>query len=93
LIKNYGKLSKPKNADRKTLGEVASEEALLTEKARSNKLALDDIVGETIALSYLGAYGIDAFLGIVPPPASTIWRLGTSSGRSCPKTATWWLPR
>ncbi|MEE8429709.1 MAG: 2-oxo acid dehydrogenase subunit E2, partial [Candidatus Desulfatibia sp.] len=30
----------------------------------------------TIALSNLGAYGIDSFLGIVPPPTSTILSVG-----------------
>jgi pyruvate dehydrogenase E2 component (dihydrolipoamide acetyltransferase) len=32
--------------------------------------------GETIALSNLGAYGIDSFVGIVPPPASAILAVG-----------------
>jgi len=32
--------------------------------------------GETIALSNLGAYDIDSFLGIIPPPASTILSVG-----------------
>ena len=65
-----------KNADKKTLAEIAEIEALLTEKARSNKLTLEDIEGETIALSNLGAYDIDSFIGIVPPPASTILAVG-----------------
>ena len=61
---------------KKTLPEIASEEKLLTDKARDNQLTLDDIEGETIALSNLGIYGIDSFLAIVPPPASTILALG-----------------
>ncbi|UCG48237.1 MAG: 2-oxo acid dehydrogenase subunit E2 [Phycisphaerales bacterium] len=65
-----------KNADRKTLAEIALEDKLFTEKARSNKLTLADMEGETIALSNLGAYGIDSFLGIVPPPAGTILACG-----------------
>ncbi|MBA7681256.1 hypothetical protein ES703_89594 [subsurface metagenome] len=35
-----------KNADKKKLAEIASEEKLLTEKARSNKLALEEICNE-----------------------------------------------
>jgi len=65
-----------KNADNKTLAQIASEEKLLTEKARSKKLRLEDIEGQTIALSNLGAYGIDSFIGIVPPPTSTILDVG-----------------
>ena len=65
-----------KNADKKTLTEVALAEKLLTERARSNKLTLEQMEGETIALSNLGAYGIDSFVGIVPPPASVILAVG-----------------
>jgi pyruvate dehydrogenase E2 component (dihydrolipoamide acetyltransferase) len=65
-----------KDAGEKTLPEIAREEASLTNKARDNQLKLEDIEGETIALSNLGAYGIDSFLGIVPPPASTILAVG-----------------
>ncbi len=65
-----------KDAGEKTLPEIAREEASLTNKARDNQLKLEDIEGETIALSNLGAYGIDSFLGIVPPPTSTILAMG-----------------
>lgn len=65
-----------KDADKKSLAEIAAEEKLLTDKARDNKLTLDQIEGETIALSNLGAYGTDSFIGIVPPPTSTIVSVG-----------------
>ena len=65
-----------KNAEQKTLAQIAQLEKLLTEKARSNKLTLDEMQGQTIGLSNLGAYGIDSFLGIVPPSASTILAVG-----------------
>jgi pyruvate dehydrogenase E2 component (dihydrolipoamide acetyltransferase) len=65
-----------KDAHKKTLAEIAELEKLLTEKARSNKLTLDDMADENVALSNLGVYGIDSFLGIVPPPASTILSVG-----------------
>ena len=63
-------------AEGKTLAEIARDEKQLTERARSNKLTLADLEGETIALSNLGAYDIDTFLGIVPPPASAILTAG-----------------
>jgi len=65
-----------RDADKKTLAEIARLEKTLTEKARDNKLTLEEMEGETIALSNLGVYGIESFVGIVPPPASTILAVG-----------------
>jgi pyruvate dehydrogenase E2 component (dihydrolipoamide acetyltransferase) len=65
-----------KDAADKTLAQIGREETLLTDKARDNKLTLEEIEGETIALSNLGAYGVDSFLGIIPLPASTILSIG-----------------
>jgi len=67
-----------KDADKKSLPDIARQEALLTYKARDNLLTLEDMEGETVALSNLGAYGIDGFLGIVPPPATTILSVGNA---------------
>ena len=63
-------------ADSLTLAQIARQEKELIGRSRSNKLTLEDIEGETIALSNLGAYDIDSFLGIVPPPVSTIVSAG-----------------
>ena len=65
-----------KHADSKTLPEIAREERLLTDKARDNKLTLEEIEGQTVAISNLGAYGTDSFIGIVPPPTTTIISVG-----------------
>jgi pyruvate dehydrogenase E2 component (dihydrolipoamide acetyltransferase) len=65
-----------KQADEKTLAEIAELEKALTEKGRDNKLTLEEMEGETIALSNLGAYGTDSFLAIVPPPTSTVLAVG-----------------
>ena len=65
-----------KNADTKTLAEIAEEEKYLTECALSDKLMLKHIEGENIALSNLGVYGIDTFFGISPPPATAILAIG-----------------
>ena len=59
-----------------SLAEIAQAEKTLTDKARSNKLTLEDIENETIALSNLGAYDIDWFLAIVPPQVSAIIAAG-----------------
>ncbi|MBN1805596.1 MAG: 2-oxo acid dehydrogenase subunit E2 [Sedimentisphaerales bacterium] len=67
-----------KDANEKSLSDIARQEALLTYKARDNLLTLEEMENETVALSNLGAYGIDGFLGIVPPPASTILAVGNA---------------
>jgi pyruvate dehydrogenase E2 component (dihydrolipoamide acetyltransferase) len=65
-----------RNANKKSLAEIAELDILLTDKARHNKLTLTDLEGETIALSNLGAFGIDSFIGIAPPPTSAILSAG-----------------
>ena len=73
-----------KDADRKTLAEIAELEQALTERGRDNKLTLEEMEGGTIALSNLGAYGIDSFLGIVPPPTSTVLAVGNANREIVP---------
>lgn len=65
-----------KNADQKALADIARLEKLLTEKARSNKLALEELQGQTIGLSNLGVYGVDSFFAIPAPMASSILAVG-----------------
>jgi len=67
-----------RDADTKSLAEIAAQEQRMTDEARDNKLTLEQIEGETIALSNLGAYGIDSFFGIIPPPTSTILSVGNT---------------
>lgn len=65
-----------KNAEKKSLIEIAAREKELTNKARSNQISLDEVAGETFGLSNLGAYDIDSFIGIVPPPTTAILAVG-----------------
>jgi len=65
-----------KDADRKSLSQIAEQEQRFVQHARSNDLPLADMEGETIALSNLGAYGVDAFAAIIPPPATAILAVG-----------------
>jgi pyruvate/2-oxoglutarate dehydrogenase complex dihydrolipoamide acyltransferase (E2) component len=74
-----------KNAERKKPADIAREEKLLTEKARDNKLTLEEMEGETIALSNLGAYAVDSFVGIVPPPVSSILSVGNINRVAVPQ--------
>jgi pyruvate dehydrogenase E2 component (dihydrolipoamide acetyltransferase) len=71
-----------KNTQWMTLTDIAKAEKTLSNKARANELTLDEISDETIALSNLGAYGIDSFIGIVPPPAGVILSVGNTLHRT-----------
>ncbi|MBN2456627.1 MAG: 2-oxo acid dehydrogenase subunit E2 [Sedimentisphaerales bacterium] len=73
-----------KDADSKELVEIASLEKSLTNKARCNKLTLEQMQDQTIALSNLGPYGIDSFFGIVPPTTTTILATGNVLSRPVP---------
>lgn len=65
-----------KNADRKTLIEVAKENRLLIEKARRGTLSLDDISGGTFTITNLGSLGVDFFTPIISPPQTAIMGVG-----------------
>ena len=65
-----------KQADRKSLVEIASDLRGVVERARANQLALDDITGGTFTISNLGLYGIDAFTPVLNPPESAILGVG-----------------
>jgi pyruvate dehydrogenase E2 component (dihydrolipoamide acetyltransferase) len=65
-----------KGAETRTLAGIAEQEKQLTNRARGNQLTLDDLEDPTIALSNLGAFDIDTFLGVVPPAVSAILTAG-----------------
>ena len=73
-----------KHAERQSLAEIAEEEKRLTAGARSNTLTLEDLEGETVALSNLGAYDIDQFFAICPPPVSAILAAGKIAATAAP---------
>lgn len=73
-----------KNANQKSLADIANDEKTLTKKARANTLTLEDMENETIALSNLGSYAIDSFIGIIPPPASSILSVGHAASQIIP---------
>ncbi|MBC7190329.1 2-oxo acid dehydrogenase subunit E2, partial [Candidatus Aerophobetes bacterium] len=57
-----------KDADKKNLFEIARERQTLVEKARENKLSLEDMEGGTFTLSNLGMMQIKNFSAIINPP-------------------------
>lgn len=67
-----------KNADRKSLGEVANEIRELAQKARNNKLKPEEFQGGNFTISNLGMFGVDQFCAIINPPQSSILAVGAS---------------
>ena len=66
-----------RNADQKSLKEIATESKQLIERARANKAAAQDYMGNTFSISNLGMYDVDQFTAIINPPDSGILAIGS----------------
>jgi pyruvate dehydrogenase E2 component (dihydrolipoamide acetyltransferase) len=67
-----------KNADQKTLREIAAETSDLIARAREGTLVSADVKGGTFTISNLGPYGIEAFTAIINPPEVGILAVGAT---------------
>ena len=65
-----------RNADKKTLGEVAAVSRELVAKAREGKLARQDLTGGTFTITNLGMHDVDVFIPIINPPETAILGVG-----------------
>ncbi len=65
-----------RNADRKSLREIAQETGRLAQGAREGTLTREEVMGSTFSVSNLGMYGVDAFTPIVNPPEIAILGIG-----------------
>ncbi len=68
-----------KNADKKTLAEIALEVEKLAEKTRKAELTGKELAGGTFTISNLGMYGVDIFIPIINPPECAILGVGKIS--------------
>jgi pyruvate dehydrogenase E2 component (dihydrolipoamide acetyltransferase) len=66
-----------RDADRKTVQEIARARADLVSRARDNKLTLQDLEGGTFTISNLGMYGVEEFTAVLNPPQVAILAVGT----------------
>jgi pyruvate dehydrogenase E2 component (dihydrolipoamide acetyltransferase) len=67
-----------RDADRKTLTEIATEAHDLAARAREGKLGLDEFSGGTFTISNLGMFGIDHFTAVINPPEAAILAVGAA---------------
>ena len=65
-----------KDAQTKSLKEIATHSAELARRARDGKLTLDDVEGGTFTVTSLGMYGVDTFTPILNPPQAGILGVG-----------------
>jgi pyruvate dehydrogenase E2 component (dihydrolipoamide acetyltransferase) len=65
-----------RNANKKTLVEIAKDVMSLAEKARTQALSTAESTGGTFTISNLGMFGIDFFAPIINPPESAILGVG-----------------
>jgi len=74
-----------RNADQKSLKEISTQSKQLIERARTNKAAAQDYVGNTFTISNLGMYDVDQFTAIINPPDSAILAVGSIEDKAVVK--------
>src|SRR5437867_1583249 len=74
-----------RNADQKSLKDIARESKQLIERARTNKAAAQDYLGNTFSISNLGMYDVDQFTAIINPPDSGILAVGSIEDKAVVK--------
>jgi pyruvate/2-oxoglutarate dehydrogenase complex dihydrolipoamide acyltransferase (E2) component len=67
-----------RNADRKSIAQIAAELDRIAQKARDGELSLDDMKGGTFTVSNLGAIGGTYSTPIINPPEVAILLVGRS---------------
>lgn len=65
-----------RNADQRTVVEIAQETRRLAKAARTGTLTVDDATGSTFTVTDLGVHGIDSFVPIINPPEVAILGIG-----------------
>ncbi|HYI13036.1 MAG TPA: dihydrolipoamide acetyltransferase family protein [Thermoanaerobaculia bacterium] len=71
-----------RNADTKTVPDIATEVRALADKAKNRRLKPDEYQGSTFTISNLGAWGIEEFTAIINPPNAAILAIGTAEPRA-----------
>jgi pyruvate dehydrogenase E2 component (dihydrolipoamide acetyltransferase) len=66
-----------KDADQLGVGEINMRLSELADRARENKLKLEDVQGGTFTISNLGMFGVPHFRAVINPPESAILAVGS----------------
>lgn len=65
-----------RDADRKSVSEIAAEAKEKAVRAREGKLRPDEMSGSTFSISNLGMFGIEEFSAVINPPEAGILAVG-----------------
>ncbi|GAS86487.1 dihydrolipoamide acetyltransferase family protein [Mycolicibacterium brisbanense] len=68
-----------RDADRKTVSQIAAETKEMAGRARIGKLRADEMSGGTFTISNLGMYGIEQFAAVINPPEAAILAVGAAA--------------
>jgi pyruvate dehydrogenase E2 component (dihydrolipoamide acetyltransferase) len=68
-----------RDADRKSLIQIASEAKALIAKAREGGLSPQEVTGGTFTISNLGMFGIEQFTAVINPPEAAILAVGATT--------------
>jgi pyruvate dehydrogenase E2 component (dihydrolipoamide acetyltransferase) len=67
-----------RDADQKSLTQVAREAGELVERARTGRLGADEMGGGTFTVSNLGMLGVEQFSAVINPPEAAILAVGAA---------------
>lgn len=65
-----------REAQSKSLGQIVTALADLTDRARNRRLTPSEMTGSTFTISNLGMFGIESFTAIINPPEAVILAVG-----------------
>ncbi|MFW9832930.1 MAG: dihydrolipoamide acetyltransferase family protein [Candidatus Thorarchaeota archaeon] len=65
-----------KNANKKSITEIALETKDFGKRAKSNELKPEELTGSTFTVSNLGPFEVDLFIPVINPPETAILALG-----------------
>ncbi|MEU2176892.1 dihydrolipoamide acetyltransferase family protein [Nocardia sp. NPDC019219] len=68
-----------RDADRKSVSQIAAESRDKAERARERKLRADEMSGGTFTISNLGMFGIEHFTAVINPPEAAILAVGAAT--------------
>ena len=67
-----------RDAERRTIQEIAAARADVVGRARDGKLQLSDLEDGTFTISNLGMFGIEQFVAVLNPPQAAILAVGST---------------
>ncbi len=71
-----------RNAETKTIAQLATERAEVVGRIREGKLRQEDLEGGTFTISNLGMYGVERFVAVLNPPQAGILAVGAIEERA-----------